>query len=328
MSASLNGGTLRSIANKTPIPLSGLMLGLSSTGNMIPEYRWFFGFFALSILAVLIVKIVFDWDSIRNDLKNPAVTGIACTFPMALSVLSTYFKPYAPGAAFGMWVVAMLIHVGLMVYFTGTAILKFDVKKCMPSYFIVFVGFSVNAFIAPVHSQVLFGQALFWFGLASFLALFPPLLYRVLVVKGIPEPLIPTVVIFASPACVVLYAYLRAYSASPEQWMVWLLFAFSVVFWIGSLMLIPRVMRMKFYPSYSSLTFPLVITGIAFDATYLYFKGIGNDMAWMQYLALAAVALAVIFVLYVLLRYIHNYIFKPIMVSRAEEAVADASNAR
>ncbi len=310
------------VANKTPIPLSGLMLGLSSTGNMVPEYRWFFGFFAFAILAVLINKIIYDWGTIRNDLKNPAVTGIACTFPMAVSVLSTYLRPYSHEAAIGMWAIALIVHFGLMVYFTGIAVLRFDVRKCMPSYFIVFVGFSVNAFIAPVHGQVLLGQALFWFGLASFLALFPPLLYRVLVVRGIPEPLIPTVVIFASPASVVLYAYLRAYSASPEAWMVWLLFAFSLAFWVGSLMLLPRVLRMKFYPSYSSLTFPLVITGIAMNATYLHFKAIGDDMAWLQYLAWVAISIAVIFVLYVLVRYIHNYLVKPWRSPAAKEALA------
>jgi exfoliative toxin A/B len=66
-----------------------------------------------------------------------------------------------------------------------------------------------------------------------------------------PEPLVPTVVIFASPASVVLYGYLGAFE-SPEQWMVLLLLAFSVVFYIGSLLLLPRVLKMKFYPSYWS----------------------------------------------------------------------------
>jgi exfoliative toxin A/B len=290
---------------------------------MVPDFRWFFGFFAFAILAVLIVKIAYDWGTIRNDLKNPAVTGIACTFPMAIAVLSTYIKPYQTDAAFLMWIVALLIHVGLMVYFAGIAILKFDIKKCLPCYFIVYVGFSVNAFIAPVYGYTEIGQALFWFGLASFLALFPPLLYRVLVVKGLPEPMIPTVVIFASPASVVLYGYLRAYGASGADWMVWLLFAFSLAFWVGSLTLIPRVLKMKFYPSYSSLTFPLVITGIAFNATYQYFKAVGNDMPLLQYLAWGSVALAVAFVIYVLIRYIHHFLLRSWVVFQVKEVVPE-----
>lgn len=323
MWAPTKDGKLSKIASKTPIPLSGLMLGLSSTGNMVPEFRWFFGFFAFAILAVLIVKIAYDWGTIRDDLKNPAITGIACTFPMAVAILSTYIRPYQFDAAFLMWIVAMLIHVCLMAYFAGIAILKFDIKKCLPCYFIVYVGFSVNAFIAPVYGYTELGQALFWFGLGSFLALFPPLLYRVLVVKGLPEPMIPTVVIFASPASVVLYGYLRAYGASGAEWMVWLLFAFSLAFWVGSLILIPRVLRMKFYPSYSSLTFPLVITGIAMNATYLHFKDVGNDIALLQYLAWVTIAVAVAFVLYVLIRYIHHFLIRGKIRSSVKNPAAE-----
>jgi len=313
-------GKLSRIASKTPIPLSGLMLGLSSTGNMVPEFRWFFGSFAFAILAVLIVKVVLDWETVRSDLRNPAVTGIACTFPMAVAVLSTYIKPYQQDFALVMWAVAILVHIGLMIYFTGIAILKFDLKKCLPCYFVVYVGFAVNAFIAPVYGYIELGQALFWFGLASFLALVVPLAYRVLVVKGIPGPLIPTVVIFASPASVVLYGYLRAYGVSAEPWLVWVLLAFSVALWVASLAPLPRVLRMGFYPSFSSLTFPLVISGIATTATYQYFVGAGSDFPVLQYLAWAEVALAVLFVLFVLLKYMETSLVRPLMAAMAKEA--------
>jgi exfoliative toxin A/B len=302
-------GRLGKIANKTPIPMAGLMLGLASTGNMVPDYRWFFGFFAIAILAILIIKIAYDSKTVREELKNPAVVGVACTFPMAVAVLSTYIKPYEPDVAMAVWIIAMVIHLALMAQFTRIAILKFDLKKVLPCYFVVYVGFAVNAFIAPVYGQVLLGQTIFWFGFASFLALFPPLLYRLVVVKGLPEPMIPTIVIFASPASVVLYGYLRAYQ-SPEMWMVYLLLAFSVVFYVGSMALIPRILRMKFYPSYSSLTFPLVISGIATNATYQYFVKNGNDILALQILAWAEIALAVVFVLYVLFRYAHHFLAK------------------
>ncbi len=306
------GNTLRRIASKTPIPLSGLMLGLSSTGNMVPEYRWFFGFFAFAILVILINKLVFDWGNIKNELKNPAVTGIACTFPMAVAVLSTYVRPYHYNVALAVWITAVAIHSVLMIYFAALAIVKFDVKKCLPCYFIVYVGFSVNAFIAPLYGQLLLGQVVFWFGLVSFLALFPPLLYRVAVVKGLPEPLIPTVVIFASPASVVLNGYINVYGASGAEWMVWVLFAFSLLFWVGSLTQIPRIFRLKFYPSYASLTFPMVITGIAIKGTYQYFVNVGNEIAWLQYLAWITFSFAVVLVLYVLISYINNYFIGPL----------------
>jgi exfoliative toxin A/B len=309
MLALKRNGRLGKIAEKTPTPMAGLMLGLASTGNMVPDYRWFFGFFAIAILAILIIKIGYDSKTVREELKNPAVVGVACTFPMAVAVLSTYIKPYEPDVATAVWIIAMVIHLALMAQFTRIAILKFDMNKVLPCYFVVYVGFSVNAFIAPTFGQVLLGQALFWFGFASFLALFPPLLYRLVVVKGLPEPMIPTIVIFASPASVALYGYLRAYQ-SPETWMVYLLLAFSVVFYVGSVALLPRILRMKFYPSYSSLTFPLVISGIATNATYQYFLMNGNDILALQVLAWAEIALAIVFVMYVLVRYVHHFLVK------------------
>jgi exfoliative toxin A/B len=309
MPAKNQNGRLGKIANKTPIPMAGLMLGLASTGNMVPDYRWVFGFFAIAILAILILKIAYDSKNVKEEMKNPAVVGVACTFPMAVAVLSTYIKPYEANLAMAVWIISMVIHLALMAQFTRIAILKFDLNKVLPCYFVVYVGFSVNAFIAPAYGQVLLGQSLFWFGFASFLALFPPLLYRLVVVKGLPEPMIPTIVIFASPASVVLYGYLRAYP-SPEAWMVYMLLAFSVVFYVGSMALLPRILRMKFYPSYSSLTFPLVISGIATNATYQYFVKNGSDIIALQYLAWAEIALAVVFVLYVLVRYVHHFLVR------------------
>jgi exfoliative toxin A/B len=300
---------LRKVAKSTPIPLAGLMLGLASTGNMVSDYRWFFGSFAVAILVLLVIKIIYDTKTIREELKNPAVVGIACTFPMGLAVMSTYLRPYYYDLAFVIWVTMMLIHLILMVYFTKAFIFKFDVRKALPSYFVVYVGFSVNAFIAPLYGMVFLGQVLFWFGFIAFLALLPPLLYRILIVKSLSEPLIPTIVIFASPASVCLFAYLRAYP-DPESWMVYFLLGISLVLYVAILAILPRVLRLKFYPSYSSLTFPLVISAIATTATYQYLSEGSNDYPGLMYLSYFEIALAVIVVVYVLLRYMHHFLLR------------------
>lgn len=314
-------GKIRKLASKTPVPLAGLMLGLSSVGNMVPDLRWFFGFFAFTILAILITKFTLDTKALREEFKNPAIAGISCTMTMATSVLSTYLKPYSIEAAVGMWVSAMIVHLGFMAYFTWSFVIRFDPKKCLPCYFVVYVGFAVNAFIAPVYGYFEFGQALFWFGLASLILLLPPLAYRTLVVKGLPDALVPTIMIFAAPANVCLNAYLKAFP-SPDQVMVWTLFAAACVLYASCMVILPRILRLPFFPSYSSLTFPLAISGIATSATYQYFLDAGNDMPVLQYLAWLQVAMAVGFALYVLVRYIHHFIVKPTMAVRAMGAIA------
>lgn len=318
MHASRSQGPLRTVASKTPVPLAGLMLGLSSTGNMVPEYRWFFGLFAFVILAILVVKFTMDTKSLREDFKNPAIAGIACTMTMATSVLSTYLKLFSNEAAIGMWVASMVVHLGFMLHFTRSFIVRFDLKKCLPCYFVVYVGFAVNAFIAPVYGYMMFGQALFWFGLASLVLLLPPLLYRAMVVKGIPEALVPTLMIFAAPTNVCLNAYLKAFE-HPEPLMVWSLLGLAIVLYAGCLAYLPRILLLKkFLPAYSSLTFPLAISGIATGAAYQYFLEAGSDLVILHQLAWFQTALCVTFVLYVLVRYIHHYLWKPWSAARIQ----------
>lgn len=302
----------RRAANKTPIAISGLMLGLFSTGNMVPEFRWFFGFFAIVILIILVNKIVLDWHGIKDELRDPGTVGVASTFPMAIVVLSTYILPYYYNIALTMWIVSMGIHLLMMVYFFALAIIKFDLKNCVPSYFIVYVGFSLNAFIAPLYGQLFLGKVLFWFGFVSFLALLLPLLYRVMVIKNLSEPLIPSLVIFASPASVVLNGYINVYRGSENNLMIWLLFAFSFMLFVGSLNQVPKILKLRFYPSYASLTFPFVITGIAMNGTYSYLSNNGNDIVLIRYIAQITVSLALVFVLYALVKYIYNYLIHPL----------------
>lgn len=219
---------------------------------------------------------------------------------MTSSVLSTYLKPYSFDIAMGMWIVSMVVHLGFMAYFTKHYILKFDVKKCLPCYFVVYVGFAVNSFIAPVYGYMLFAQALFWFGLASLLILLPVLMYRVIVIKGLPLPPFPTIMIFAAPTNVCLNAYLKSYS-SPNELMIWFLLVMTFVLYFWCLALLPKIlMMMVFYPAYLSMTFPLAISGIATTAAYNYFKSAGNDMPFLQYLAGFEVTVAVVFVVHVL----------------------------
>jgi exfoliative toxin A/B len=296
------------LAEKTPVPMSGLMLGIASSGNMVPDLKWLFGPIAAVILLMLVIKIAYD-KNLRNELKNPAVAGIAATFPMAVAILSTYLKPYAPDLAFLLWVSMMILHIALMVYFTWAFMFKFDLKKCLPCYFVIYVGFTVNAIVAPVFGQILLGQIIFWFGLISYLVLLPPLLYRVVKIGGIPDPLFPTVAIFAAPASLCLVGYYKVY-ASPENWMVALLLTLSLASYVAVLFLLPRIFRKGFCPAYSALTFPLVISAIATNASYLYLSQTYSNVQVLQYLAWFETALALVIIAFVLVRYTMHFTVK------------------
>lgn len=89
---------MKNVIKKVPIPLSGVMLGLASLGNLLQSYsneiRYCCGILACFLLILLILKLILFPGMIKEDLKNPIMASVAATFPMALMILSTYVKPF------------------------------------------------------------------------------------------------------------------------------------------------------------------------------------------------------------------------------------------
>jgi exfoliative toxin A/B len=309
MTAPEQKGRLGAIACKTPVPLAGLMLGLASAGNMVPDFKWIFGALSLTCLILLVFRIGYDAKNFRAELKNPAIAGIACTIPMGISILTTYTKPNLPDISYAIWIGAILVHIALMIYFTRAFMLKLDVKKILPCYFIVYVGIAIGAVVAPTYGAHQLGELLFWFGFISYLVLLPLIIYRTTVIKALAEPLLPTITIFAAPASLCLAGYLKSFQ-SKDLLLVSVLFALSLISYMAVLVLLPKMLKLKFYPSCSAFTFPMVISAIATNGTYTYLKSVGNDIPALQYLAWLEIALALVLLTFVLFRYSNHFLVK------------------
>jgi exfoliative toxin A/B len=289
------------------------MLGLASAGNMVYEYqhdlKTLFGLLSLTALVLLIGRLIYDARKFREELKNPAVAGIVCTIPMGISILSTYIKPSLPDFAYAVWISMIVLHIALMIYFTWAFMLKLDVKKILPAYFVTYVGIAVGAVVAPVYGAYNIGEVLFWFGFLSYLILLPLIAYRAIVVKGVPEPLMPTIAIFAAPASLCLAGYLKSFQTK-ELWLVGIMFVLSVASYVAIIAYLPKLLKLKFYPSCSAFTFPLVISAIATNATYSYLKTEGMDQPIFLWLAWFEIALALAVIVLVLVRYANNFLIK------------------
>lgn len=300
---------VKNMACKAPIPLAGLMLGLASAGNMVPSVKPFFGILSAAVLVILVLKLAYDSSTFRAELENPAIVGIMCTIPMGVSILTTYTKPTIPEISYAIWIAMLVLHFGIMIYFTKEFMVRFDIKKMLPAYFIVYVGIAVGAVVAPTYGAYQLGQFLFWFGFISYLVLLPLIFYRTAVLKTIPEPLLPTIAIFAAPASLCLAGYLKSFE-SKEMSIVWILFILSLVSYAAVIAYMPRMLKLKFYPSCSAFTFPLVISAIATNATYSYLLTEDIDMPVIQYLAYLEIVLALVLITYVLFRYTEHFILK------------------
>jgi len=182
-------------------------------------------------------------------------------------------------------------------------VLKFNIKKVFPSWFIVYVGIVVGSVSAPAFAMESVGKILFMFGLLSYFILMPIVIKRVFKVGEIPEPALPTLAVFTAPGSLCLAGYMSSFQ-DKNLLLVYLLLVLSQLAFLYVLVKLPSLLKLKFYPSYSGFTFPIVITGISLKLTNGYLTNIGKPIASLKYLVKFEELLAVGIVLYVLIRYI------------------------
>jgi exfoliative toxin A/B len=289
------------IINKLPLPITGLMLGLAALGNLLGSYSLILknvlGLIAAIIGLLVVMKVILLPKSLKEGFNNPVVASVLGTYPMALMLLSTYLKPINYTFAFLLWCIAIMIHVIMMIVFTKKYIVKLNIMKVFPSYFIMYVGIICASVTAPAYQIQTIGQLIFWFGLITYLILLPIVIYRVAVIKALPKPAIPTLIIFAAPASLCLTGYLSTFEVKHPM-VVYSLAVLSVVMVMYALVKMIVMIKLPFSPGYSAFTFPFVISAIAMTKL--------NGFADINYLPMVKTVLTIfstIIVIYVLIRY-------------------------
>ncbi|WP_313758215.1 TDT family transporter [Tissierella sp.] len=298
---------MKETIKRLPIPIVGLMLALAATGNLVlsygEKYRNVFGILSAIILVLVLIKIIMFPKDVSESLDNPVVASVFTTLSMGIMLLSTYLKPFASSLAFGMWIIGLVLHIVLIIYFTKKYIFNFNIKKVFPSWFIVYVGIVVGSVTAPAFDKANIGQILFWFGFISYFLLLPIVFKRVFQIKEIPEPALPTIAIFAAPVALCLAGYMNSFQEK-NMFIVYLLLALSQLSYLFVLLQLPRLLKLKFYPSYSAFTFPLVISGISIKLINGFLINAEKPIVILKYLVKFEELIGIVIVLYVLIRYI------------------------
>ena len=239
---------------------------------------------------------------------NPIMASVAATFPMALMILSTYVKPFIGQAAYYIWLLSIVLHVILIIYFTIKFIVKLQVPKVFASYFIVYVGIAVAAITAPVYDKLSIGSAAFWFGFAALVLLLILVTYRYVTVKEVPNPAKPLICIYAAPTSLCIAGYVQ--SVTPKSYGFLMgMFAVAAILYIFALVKAVTYLKMPFFPSYAAFTFPFVISAIASKQTMACAANLGHPMPFLQYVVLLETVIAVVLVVYTYIRFM-GAIFK------------------
>ena len=298
---------MNQILKKYPVPIVGLILGLAAAGNLVQSYgeiyRNIFGTISATLLILMVVKILTDQDGFKENLDNPVVASVFPTFSMGIMLLSTYLKSFAPSFAFRLWLIGVFLHLILIIWFTKKYALHFKIKQVFPSWFVVYVGIVVVSVTGPAYNMANIGQYAFWFGLITYLILLPIVVYRVVKIKEMPEPSLPTLAIFAAPASLLLAGYMNSVDTK-SMIRVWVLLLVSLIMYLAVIIMLFRLLKLKFYPSYSGFTFPLIISGIAMKLTNGFLIKTNQGIPSLQYLVKFQEIVGVALTLYVLYRYI------------------------
>lgn len=292
---------------KYPVPIVGLILGLAAAGNLVQSYgegyRNIFGVVSAILIVLMLGKIIKYPKDIAKSLDNPVVASVFPTLSMGIMLLSTYCTPYLSSFAYAMWIIGIVLHIILILWFTKKFVLNFKIKQVFPSWFIVYVGIVVASVTAPVYKMANVGQVAFWFGFVTYLILLPIVIYRVTKVKEMPEPTLPTIAIFAAPASLLLAGYMKSFETK-NMTIVWFLMILSVLMYVSVIIMLFKLLKLKFYPSYSGFTFPLIISGISIKLTNGFLIKSKQAIPWLKYLVKFQEIIAVIITIYVLIRYI------------------------
>lgn len=297
---------MKNVIKKVPVPLSGVMLGLAALGNLLQSYsegvRYFCGILAGLLLILLILKLILFPHMIKEDMKNPIMSSVAATFPMALMLLSTYVKPFIGNAAFVIWILAILLHIVMILYFTVIFIVKLQMPKVFASYYIVYVGIAVAAVTAPAFGRLTIGAAAFWFGLISLVVLLILVTYRYINFKEIPEPAKPLICIYAAPASLCIAGYTQSVETKSYGLLIGLMIVAAILY-VFSLVKAVTYLKLPFYPSYASFTFPFVISAIAIKQASACLMNMGRPISFLSYVVTIETVIAVLFIAYVFIRF-------------------------
>ena len=298
---------MKKLLQAIPLPLSSVMLGFAALGNLLQSYgewlRVLCGAVSFILFVLLALKFLILPASFKEDMKSPILSGVFGTFPMGMMLLSVYFKPILGIVAVWIWWIAIALHAALIIYFTVAFLFELQMHKVFPSCFIAYVGIVAGSVTAPAYSLQPVGLALFYFGLFSLIVLLGLVGYRYLKYKEIPEPARPLFCIFAAPASLCLTGYLNA-APEKSQALLIVLAVLAGILYLAVLAALPRLLKLKFYPSYGAFTFPFVISGIAYKQLAGFYLKAGTPVPALSVIATALTVIAAVLVAYTLVRYV------------------------
>lgn len=265
-----------------PVPLLPTMVGAATLSNVYLTlgYTWIRHItmmLSAIILIAYIIKIVTNFNVVKNEYSNTVPASLYAGFTMITMILGSYVFDFSPTIGKAMWFVGLILHAIHIVIFTYRNVIKgVNIDTFLPSWFVTYNGIMVSTVVGGVMNEPTIGKIVVYYGIAILIIIMPFMLYR-LATTDIKDAVHHTQAILLAPSSLCLVSYLN-FIKEPNKFVVYALYALVFCTLLFIIVKLPRFFSFDFHPGFAGMTFPMAIGIVASIKMSGFLKGQGYDV--------------------------------------------------
>lgn len=230
-----------------------------------------------------LIKISLHFEYVKKEFYHPIKLNFFPTFSISLLVLSAAFLsidlPYHLNHLIIskiLWIIGTVLHLIFTLYIISIWIhhTHFEIHHINPAWFIPVVGNILIPIAGTTHASIEISWFFFSIGLLYWLILFTIIFYRVLFHHPLPEKLLPTLFILLAPPSVGFLSYLNLTNATELDQFAKILFYNALFLGLLLLVQIPRFVKIPFFLSWWTYSFPVAALTIASFSFYTFINNL------------------------------------------------------
>ena len=265
-----------------PVPLLPTMVGAATLSNVYLTlgYTWIRHItmmLSAIILIAYIIKIVTNFNVVKNEYSNTVPASLYAGFTMITMILGSYVFDFSPTIGKAMWFVGLILHAIHIVIFTYRNVIKgVNIDTFLPSWFVTYNGIMVSTVVGGVMNEPTIGKIVVYYGIAVLIIIMPFMLYR-LATTDVKDAVHHTQAILLAPSSLCLVSYLN-FIKEPNKFVVYALYALVFCTLLFIIVKLPKFFSFDFHPGFAGMTFPMAIGTVASIKMSGFLKGQGYDV--------------------------------------------------
>ena len=311
----MKNNSVKGMFKTIPIALLPTMVGAATLSNIYLTlgYTWIRHItmtLAGIILISYIVKIVTNFNVVKNEYSSTIPASLYAGFTMLIMILGSYVFDFNATIGKAMWFVGLVLHAIHIVIFTYINVIRgINIDTFIPSWFVTYNGIMVSTVVGNVMNEPIIGKIVLYYGIAVLIIIMPFMLYR-LATSGIKDAVYHTQAILLAPSSLCLVSYLN-FIKEPNKFVVYGLYALVFCTLLFIIVKLPKFFSFEFHPGFAGMTFPMAIgtvasikmAGFLYNQGYETFSNMVKELSGIQiYLTTAIVSLVVFGILRIVIK--------------------------